>query len=301
MKGAGGGDRAARTAAPVGTPGVLFRRALDEERPLQIVGAVNAYAAMLAERAGFRALYVSGSGVAAASYGWPDLGLTTRAQVAEDVRRIAGATALPLLVDVDTGWGDAAETARVMRSAGAAAIQIEDQVDLKRCGHRPGKRLVSRDEMVERVEAAVEGRGRSGLLIMARTDAASVEGLEAAAMRARSYIEAGADLIFAEALPSLADFRAFARAVPAPVLANLTEFGLTPLLALDKLREAGVRMALYPLSAFRAMSAAAAGVYAAIRRDGTQERVVDRMQTRDELYTVLRYHEYEQKADAKLK
>jgi methylisocitrate lyase len=279
----------------------LFRLAVQEERPLQVAGVINAYAAKLAERAGFRALYVSGAGVANASFGLPDLGFTTREQVAEDVRRIAGATKLPLLVDVDTGWDDPAETARVMAAAGAGAIQIEDQVDLKRCGHRPNKKLVSTEEMVERVRAAVAGRGDSGLLVMSRTDAVAGEGLEAGIARAKAYAAAGADLIFAEALRTLEEFRAFTRAVPAPVLANITEFGKTPLFTVDELREAGVRLVLYPLSAFRAMSAAAEQVYAAIRRDGTQKAVVERMQTREQLYDALDYHRYEREADERLK
>jgi len=278
----------------------LFRRAVQEERPLQVAGVINAYAAKLAERAGFRALYVSGAGVANASFGLPDLGFTTREQVAEDLRRIAGATSLPLLVDVDTGWDDPAETARVMGAAGAGAIQIEDQVDLKRCGHRPNKKLVSTEEMVERVRAAVSGRGASGLLVMARTDAVAGEGLEAGVLRAKAYVSAGADLIFAEALRTLDEFRAFTRAVPVPVLANITEFGKTPLFTVRELGDAGVRLVLYPLSAFRAMSAAAEQVYVAIRRDGTQRGVVDRMQTRDQLYDVLDYHRYERDADERL-
>ena len=274
---------------------------MQEERPLQVAGVIHAYAAKLAERAGFRALYVSGAGVANASFGLPDLGFTTREQVAEDVRRIAGATKLPLLVDVDTGWDDPAETARVMAAAGAGAIQIEDQVDLKRCGHRPNKKLVSTEEMVERVRAAVAGRGDSGLLVMSRSDAVAGEGLEAGIARAKAYAAAGADLIFAEALRTLEEFRAFTRSVPAPVLANITEFGKTPLFTVDELREAGVRLVLYPLSAFRAMSAAAEQVYAAIRRDGTQKAVVERMQTREQLYDALDYHRYEREADERLK
>lgn len=277
-----------------------FSEALREESPLQIAGVIHAYAAKLAERAGFRALYVSGAGVANASFGLPDLGFTTREQVAEDVRRIAGATSLPLLVDVDTGWDDPAETARVMVEVGAGAIQIEDQVDLKRCGHRPNKKLVSTEEMAGRVRAAVSGRGGSGLLVMARTDAVAGEGLEAGVLRAKAYVSAGADLIFAEALRTLDEFRAFTKAVPVPVLANITEFGKTPLFTVRELGEAGVRMVLYPLSAFRAMSAAAVAVYEAIRRDGTQGAVVDRMQTREQLYEALDYHRYEREADKRL-
>ncbi len=282
------------------TPAEKFRAALEAERPLQIAGAINAYAAKLAERAGFRALYVSGAGVANASFGLPDLGFTTREQVAEDVRRIAGATALPLLVDVDTGWDDPAAAARVMADAGAAVLQIEDQVDLKRCGHRPNKQLVPTDEMRARIRAMVSARPGAEVLIMARTDAATVEGLDAAIARARAYVEAGADYIFAEALHALNDYRAFTSAVRAPVLANITEFGKTPLLTTAELVSAGVRMALYPLSAFRAMSAAAEKVYGAIRKEGTQKSVTGIMQTREELYAVLDYHRYEREADARL-
>lgn len=274
---------------------------MDTERPLQVAGVIHAYAAKLAQRAGFRALYVSGAGVANASFGLPDLGFTTREQVAEDVRRIAAATPLPLLVDVDTGWDDPAETARVMADAGAGAIQIEDQVDLKRCGHRPNKKLVSTDEMCERVRAAVAGRDATGLLVMARTDAVAGEGIDSAVARATAYVAAGADLIFAEALTTLEDFRRFTTAVPVPVLANITEFGKTPMFGLRELRDAGVRLVLYPLSAFRAMSAAAATVYATIRRDGTQRAVVDRMQTREQLYDVIDYHRYEREADERLR
>lgn len=283
------------------TAGYRFREALESERPLQVAGVINAYAAKLAERAGFRALYVSGAGVANASFGLPDLGFTTREQVAEDVRRIAGATKLPLLVDVDTGWDDPAEAARVMGAAGAGAIQIEDQVDLKRCGHRPNKKLVSTEEMVERVRASAAGRTDPALVILARTDAVAGEGLEAGVARARAYVAAGADMIFAEALRTLEEFRAFTGAVPVPVLANITEFGKTPLFTVRELGAAGVRLVLYPLSAFRAMSAAAAEVYGAIRRDGSQGAVVDRMQTRDQLYDVLDYHRYEREADERLK
>lgn len=282
-------------------PSTAFRCALEMERPLQIAGVINAYAAKLAERAGFRALYVSGAGVANASFGLPDLGFTTREQVAEDVRRIAGATALPLLVDVDTGWDDPAETARVMAAAGAAVLQIEDQVDLKRCGHRPNKKLVSAEEMCARVRAMASVRPGADILIMARTDAVSGEGLAAAIARARAYVDAGADFIFAEALRALDEFRAFTAAVSAPVLANITEFGKTPLFTTAELAAAGVRMALYPLSAFRAMSAAAEKTYAAIRKEGTQKNVVGMMQTREELYAVLDYHRYEREADERLR
>lgn len=283
------------------TPAEKFRAALKAEHPLQIAGVINAYAARLAERAGFRALYVSGAGVANASFGLPDLGFTTREQVAEDVRRIAGTTGLPLLVDVDTGWDDPAETARVMVSAGAAALQMEDQVDMKRCGHRPNKKLVSTDEMVARVRAMASVRPNVDVLILARTDAAAGEGIDAAVARAKAYVAAGADYIFAEALRTLDEYRAFTRAVNVPVLANITEFGKTPLFSSDELADAGIRMALYPLSAFRAMSDAAEKVYAAIRKEGTQRNVLGMMQTRDALYETLDYHRYEREADERLK
>jgi methylisocitrate lyase len=281
-----------------------FFRAVSAEQPLQIAGAINAYTAKLAERAGFKALYISGAGVANASFGWPDLGFTTLDQVAEDVRRIAGATSLPVLVDIDTGWEDdlfSGRTMRVMHEAGAAAVHLEDQVSMKRCGHRPGKKLVSTAEMVERVEAATKSKPDPAMVLMARTDAAAVEGIEAAIERSLAYIAAGADMIFAEALTTLDEYRAFTSRVKVPVLANITEFGKTPLFSVDALREAGVAMVLYPLSAFRAMSKAAEEVYAAIRRDGTQAAVVERMQTRTELYDVLNYAKYEQQADEKLK
>jgi methylisocitrate lyase len=278
-----------------------FESALAAETPLQIAGVINAYAAKLADRAGFRALYVSGAGVANASFGLPDLGFTTREQVAEDVRRIAGATARPLLVDVDTGWDDPAETARVMAAAGAAALQMEDQVDMKRCGHRPNKQLVSADEMCGRIRAMASARPAADVLIMARTDAAAGEGVDAAVARATAYVAAGADYIFAEALRTLDDYRAFTAAISVPVLANITEFGKTPLFTTAQLAEAGVRMALYPLSAFRAMSAAAEKVFTTIRKEGTQSAALGMMQTREELYGVLDYHRYEREADERLK
>lgn len=283
--------------------GKTFRDLVLREKPLQIAGAINAYAAKLAERAGFHALYVSGAGVANASFGLPDLGFTTLDQVAEDVRRIASATNLPLLVDIDTGWDEdlaSGRTMKVMHTAGAAAVHIEDQVSMKRCGHRPGKKLVSTEEMVARVEAAVKTRPDSSMVVMARTDAAAVEGLEPAIMRAMAYVQAGADMIFAEALTSLDEYRSFTRSVPVPVLANITEFGKTPAFAASELNAAGVAIVLYPLSAFRAMSAAARDVYEAIRRDGTQKAVIGRMQTRAELYDVLNYAEFEKKADEKI-
>ncbi|HMO51768.1 MAG TPA: methylisocitrate lyase [Kiritimatiellia bacterium] len=284
-------------------PRQTLQSALERERPLQIAGAINAYTARLAERAGFQALYVSGAGVANASFGLPDLGFTTLDQVAEDVRRITATTSLPVLVDIDTGWEEDLFTGRtmtVMHEAGAAAVHLEDQVSMKRCGHRPGKALVSREEMVARVEAAVKTKPDPSMVLMARTDAAAVEGLPAAIERAQAYVAAGADMIFAEALHTLEEYRAFTRAVSVPVLANITEFGKTPLFTRDELHSAGIAMALYPLSAFRAMSAAARDVYAALRRDGTQQAVIDRMQTRAELYDMLNYAEYERKADEKL-
>ena len=275
-----------------GSGGGRLRAALAAERPLQVVGAINAYAAMLAERAGFRALYLSGAGVANHSLGLPDLGVIQLADVLADAARITAATELPLLVDIDTGWGHEYAIARAVRElerAGVAAVQIEDQVGAKRCGHRPGKELVDADEMVARVRAAVAARGE--LLVVARTDAASVDDTVA---RARRYVEAGADVSFAEALRSLDDVRAVTSSVDAPVLVNLTEFGLTPLWTLDELRDAGAAVALYPLSASRAAARASERVYEAIRRDGTQAGVVEEMQTRDELYDVLDYLRYEQ-------
>ena len=286
------------------TPGQTFRNAVTEEHPLQIAGAVNAYCARLAERAGFRALYLSGAGVANASFGLPDLGYTTLDQVAEDVRRITSTTALPLLVDIDTGWEDdlfTGRTMKVMHAAGAAAVHLEDQVSMKRCGHRPGKTLVSTADMVTRVEAAVRSKPDSAMVLMARTDAAAVEGLTAAIDRASAYVAAGADMIFAEALTSLDEYTTFTSAIRVPVLANITEFGKTPLFTTGDLAGVGIAMVLYPLSAFRAMSAVARDVYAAIRGDGTQKNVIDRMQTRVELYDVLNYAEYERKADEALK
>jgi methylisocitrate lyase len=272
--------------------GRRFRAALDEEKPLQIAGVVNAYAAILAEKSGFRALYLSGAGVANASHGLPDLGVTSLNDVLEDVRRVTAAIALPLLVDADTGWGSALgiqRTVREMTRAGAAGIHLEDQVANKRCGHRPGKELVGTEEMCDRLKAAAAAKTDAEFVIMARTDAAAKEGVDAAIQRARAYIEAGAEMIFAEALTSLEQYAAFCRAVPVPVLANITEFGQTPLLTTTELGAAGVRMALYPLSAFRAMSAAALAVFRAIRRDGTQKNVVGQMQTRTDLYECLNY------------
>ncbi|MFO7859263.1 MAG: methylisocitrate lyase [Ectothiorhodospiraceae bacterium] len=283
------------------TPGERFRAAIAAERPLQIAGTINAYTALLAERAGFRALYLSGGGVANASYGLPDLGITQLADVLEDARRITAVTDTPLLVDVDTGWGSAfniARTVREMERAGVAAIHLEDQVAAKRCGHRPNKELVGSAEMVDRVTAAADARRDPQFVLMARTDAYAREGLDAALERARAYVAAGADMIFAEALPSLDAFQAFTGALDVPVLANITEFGKTPLFTTTELHGAGVAMALYPLSAFRAMSRAAEQVYTTIRGEGTQAGVVDTMQTRAELYDVLGYHAYEAKLDA---
>jgi methylisocitrate lyase len=275
-------------------------QALDAERPVQVAGVVNAYCALLAERAGFRVLYLSGAGVANASFGLPDLAVTNLTDVCEDVRRVCGATELPLLVDADTGFGTGLAIGRAVRDlerAGAAAIHLEDQVSAKRCGHRPGKEVVEPGEMVDRVKAAVDARTDDRFVIMARTDAAAVEGVASAIERSQRYLAAGADMIFAEALTTLDDYRRFTAAVAAPVLANITEFGMTPLFTAAELADAGVRLALYPLSAFRAMSRAAERVYGAIRTDGTQRAVVDAMQTREELYDVLRYHEHERRLD----
>ncbi len=282
------------------SPGKLFRDAIGSEKPLKVPGAINAYAAMLAERVGFKALYLSGSGVATASYGLPDLGMTGLADVLEDVRRITGATRLPLLVDADTGWGNAlgiARTVREMERAGAAGIHIEDQVSAKRCGHRPGKEIVSKEEMVDRIKAAVDARQDPDFVIMARTDAFAREGLDMAIERALACREAGADMIFPEALTELGQFKRFAEAVRIPVLANITEFGRTPMFTAEELGEAGVSIVLYPLSAFRAMARAAERVYEAIFRDGTQKDVLDLMQTREELYEVIGYHDYERRMD----
>ena len=275
--------------------------AVAAEKPLQVVGAVNAYSALLAERAGFRALYLSGAGVANSSFGLPDLGITSLNDVCEDVRRITGATELPLLVDADTGWGAAFNIARTTHDlirSGAAGMHLEDQVQAKRCGHRPGKALVPRSEMVDRIKAAVDGRTDRHFVIMARTDAHAVEGQSAAVERALAYVEAGADMIFAEALATLEEYREFTAKVPVPVLANITEFGKTPLFTVEELASVGIALALYPLSAFRAMAKAAEAVYGTLRREGTQKTVLDAMQTRTELYEVLGYHEYEQKLDA---
>ena len=280
--------------------GARFRNAVAREKPLQVVGVINAYAARLAEAAGFQALYISGGGVAAGSCGVPDLGVTTMEDVLIDVRRVTDAADLPVLVDIDTGWGGAFNIARTVKSmikAGAAAVHIEDQVAQKRCGHRPGKAIVGKQEMVDRVKAAVDARTDEHFVIMARTDALAVEGLEAALERARACVEAGADMIFPEAVTELDVYRQFAEAVGVPVLANITEFGLTPLFTTEELATANVSLALYPLSAFRAMSAAALKVYQTLRTEGTQKNVVDVMQTRADLYECLGYHAFEQRLD----
>ncbi len=284
----------------IGSAGARLRGALEHERPLQVVGVINAYAALLAERSGFRAVYLSGAGVANASFGLPDLGMTSLNDVCEDVRRISSATELPLLVDADTGWGGAFNIARTCRElirAGAAGMHLEDQVAAKRCGHRPGKELVPAQEMVDRIKSAVDGRTDASFVIMARTDAHAVEGQRQAVDRAGAYVDAGADMIFAEALTTLDEYRQFTAAMRVPVLANITEFGKTPLFTTAELASVGVRLVLYPLSAFRAMSKAALAVYAALRRDGTQKNVLDLMQTRDELYETLGYLDYEKKLD----
>lgn len=280
--------------------GAKFRQAMDAERPLQIAGTINAYSALLAERAGFNAIYLSGAGVANASFGLPDLAMTTLSDVCEDIRRISHATEVPLLVDADTGWGGAfmiGRTVKEMVRAGAAGCHFEDQVGVKRCGHRPGKALVDQAEMSDRIKAAVDSRVDERFIIMARTDAHAVEGLEAALDRSAAYVEAGADMIFAEALTTLPEYRQFTDAIKVPVLANLTEFGKTPMFTTDELRNVGIRLVLYPLSAFRAMSKAALQVYQTVRKDGTQQATLDTMQTRDELYDVLGYHKYEEKLD----
>lgn len=281
--------------------GVKFRQALKDNSPLQIVGAINAYCAMLAEQSGHKALYLSGGGVANASYGLPDLGITSLNDVIADVERISNASSAPLLVDIDTGWGGAfniARTIRAMEKAGAAAVHLEDQVAQKRCGHRPNKAIVSQAEMVDRVKAAVDARQDDDFVIMARTDALAVEGMDSAIERAIACVEAGADAIFPEAINELAQYKQFAEAVNVPILANITEFGQTPLFNCSELAAQGVGMVLYPLSAFRAMSKAALDVYQTIAVNGDQTAVVDRMQTRMELYEVLGYHAYEDKLDA---
>ncbi|MBZ5792814.1 methylisocitrate lyase [Burkholderia contaminans] len=280
--------------------GAKFRAAVAAEQPLQVVGAITAYAAKMAQAVGFKAVYLSGGGVAANSLGIPDLGISTMEDVLIDANRITNATDLPLLVDIDTGWGGAFNIARTVRSfikAGVAAVHLEDQVGQKRCGHRPGKEVVPTDEMVDRVKAAVDARTDDQFVIMARTDAAAAEGIDAAIERAIAYVEAGADMIFPEAMKSLDDYRRFKAAVKVPILANLTEFGSTPLFTLDELREANVDIALYCCGAYRAMNKAALNFYETLRRDGTQKAAVPTMQTRAELYDFLGYHEYERKLD----
>lgn len=280
--------------------GARFWKSLDAEKPLQIAGTINAYSALLAENAGFRAIYLSGAGVANASFGLPDLGMTTLGDVCEDIRRITGVTDRPLLVDADTGFGPAfniQRTVREMTRAGAAGLHLEDQVAAKRCGHRPGKRLVSTDEMCDRIKAAVDARTDDSFVIMARTDAHGVEGQSAAIERALAYVDAGAEMIFAEALQTLDEYTAFTHTLHVPVLANMTEFGKTPLFSKQDLHSAGVAMALYPLSAFRAMSRAAIDVYRTLKEEGVQASLLDKMQSREELYDVLGYHTYEQKLD----
>ncbi len=283
------------------TPGQKFRKALADNKPLQIVGTINAYAAMMAERIGHQAIYLSGGGVANASYGLPDLGMTSLNDVVEDVRRITAASSLPLLVDIDTGWGGAfniARTIQQMEKAGAAAVHIEDQVMQKRCGHRPNKEIVSKAEMVDRIKACVDARNDESFFIMARTDAFAQEGLEAAIERAQACVEAGADGIFAEAIKTEEHYRAFSEALDVPILANITEFGQTELWNREQLGEWGAAMVLYPLSAFRAMNKAAETVYKSILVEGDQRKVIDIMQTRMELYDYLNYHSFEQKLDA---
>ena len=283
------------------SPGAYFRTAITEEKPLQVIGAINAYTARMAEATGFRALYLSGGGVAANSLGMPDLGISTMEDVLTDVRRITEVTTLPLLVDIDTGWGGAFNIARTIRSmakAGAAAVHMEDQVGTKRCGHRPGKEVVSTSEMVDRIKAAVDARIDPGFVIMARTDALVKEGLAAAIERAAAYVEAGADMIFAEAITELAMYAEFKQRIRVPILANITEFGQSPLFTKSELADSGVDIVLYCCSAYRAMNAAALKVYETIRSEGTQQSVVSMMQTRADLYRYLDYHAYEDKLDA---
>jgi methylisocitrate lyase len=283
------------------SPGARFRAAVAQEQPLQVVGAITAYAARMAQRTGFKAIYLSGGGVAANSLGVPDLGISSMEDVLIDARRIVDATGMPLLVDIDTGWGGAFNIARTIRrfvQAGVAAVHLEDQVGQKRCGHRPGKEVVSKVEMVDRVKAAVDARTEPDFVIMARTDAAAVEGIDAAIDRACAYVEAGADMIFPEAMKTLEDYRRFRAAVNVPILANLTEFGSTPFFTTDELRGANVDIALYCCGAYRAMNKAALNFYETVRREGTQKNIIDTLQTREELYDFLDYHAYEDKLDA---
>ena len=282
------------------TPGLLFKKAIEEERPLQVIGAINAYHAKLAEKTGYKAIYLSGGGVAAGSLGVPDLGISTLEDVLIDIRRITDSTSLPLLVDVDTGFGGAFNIARTIRSvekSGAAAVHIEDQIQAKRCGHRPNKSIVSQNEMVDRIKSAVDAKNDENFVIMARTDALAVEGLQSAIDRACACVEAGADMIFPEAINDLDTYKKFTKSVDVPVLANITEFGATPLFSLDELDSVGIAIALYPLSAFRAMNKAALNIYKGLRKEGTQKNLVEQMQTREELYEFLDYHEYEKKLD----
>lgn len=286
------------------TPGKKFRQAITKESPLQVIGAINAYHARLADRSGFQALYLSGGGVAAGSLGIPDLGITTLEDVLIDIRRITGVTSLPLLVDIDTGFGGAFNIARTIKSvekAGAAAVHIEDQVQAKRCGHRPNKAIVTQDEMVDRVKAAVDAKTDPDFVIMARTDALAVEGLNSAIDRACACVEAGADMIFPEAINDLETYQKFTTKVNVPVLANITEFGATPLFTTEELKGVGISIVLYPLSAFRAMNKAALKIYEGIREHGTQKDLINEMQTREELYDFLNYHDYEKKLDALFK
>lgn len=286
--------------ATTSSAGARFRLAVQQEQPLQVIGTINAYCAMMAQQSGFRAVYLSGAGVANACFGLPDLGMTSLTEVVEEIRRITAATDLPLLVDADTGWGHAFSIARTVRqftAAGAAAMHLEDQQSAKRCGHRPNKRLVTTQEMSDRLKAAVDARPDPQFVIMARTDAIASEGLQAAIDRAGAYVQAGADMIFAEALPDLESCRQFTAALSVPVLANITEFGKTPLWTLPELKQAGVGLALYPLSAFRAMNEAAKQVFETIRQQGTQVECLDQMQTREQLYQNLGYHQYEAKLD----
>lgn len=283
------------------TAGARFRAAIAAESPLQVIGAITAYAGLMARRVGYKALYLSGGGVAANSLGMPDLGISTMEDVLTDARRIVDATGLPLLVDIDTGWGGAFNIARTIRNferVGVAAVHIEDQVGQKRCGHRPGKEVVPREEMVDRVKAAVDAKADKDFVVMARTDAAAVEGIDAAIERACAYVEAGADMIFPEAMKTLDDYRKFKAAVKVPILANLTEFGSTPFFTTDELRSAKVDIALYCCGAYRAMNKAALNFYETVRREGTQRNIIDTLQTREELYDFLGYHAYEDKLDA---
>ena len=283
------------------SPGARFRAAVAQESPLQVMGAITAYAGLMAKRTGYKALYLSGGGVAANSLGVPDLGISTMEDVLTDARRIVDATGMPLLVDIDTGWGGAFNIVRTIKSfqnVGVAAVHMEDQVGQKRCGHRPGKEVVSTAEMVDRIKAAVDARTDPDFVIMARTDAAAVEGLDAAVDRAAAYVEAGADMVFPEAMRSLDDYRKVKAAAKVPILANLTEFGSTPFFTVDELREAGVDIALYCCGAYRAMNKAALHFYESVRRDGTQKHIIETLQTRAELYDFLGYHAYEDKLDA---